>query len=107
MSSPTIIVNGKNYPLPDNFTFREMHTIKRLTGLRAGEIFTALESGDTDVVVALAVVAIKRARPSFDEDELLDSYIDSITIDAGTEEDAEDANPPAKKGSKKTETAAS
>ena len=50
------------------FTNRELHLIKQIAGVRAGELFDAMEVGDNDLVVALAHIAVKRAgrtgRPS-------------------------------------------
>lgn len=42
------------------FTNRELHEIKKQTGLRAGDLMDAFEAGDNDVVVAFALVALGR-----------------------------------------------
>lgn len=55
------------------FTNRELHTIKRISGLRAGELNEALKAGDTDLVVALAVVALQRHGKQVDEDTIWDA----------------------------------
>ena len=81
-----LIIGGKSdaageYELPDNFSFREMHVIKRITQLRAGEIYPAMAAGDTDVVAAFAIVAVTRAKPWVDAEKLvLDSEIDEVSI---------------------------
>jgi hypothetical protein len=50
------------YPLDVSyFTNRELHTIKELSKVRAGELSEALQAGDNDVLVALAVIAVQRA----------------------------------------------
>ena len=90
----TIKINGDPYPLPDNFTFREMHVIKRMTGLRAGEIYPALMAGDTDVAAAFALTALRRQHPRASEDEILDLPLDEVVIDFGEEEES-DERPPA------------
>jgi hypothetical protein len=90
---PKIVVNGERYELPDNFTYREMHRIKRLTGLRAGELFAALEAGDTDVAMAFAITAADRAGKLSDEDQFMDLEIDQIELDF-TEE--QNGGPPSK-----------
>lgn len=87
-----ITVDGVAFPMPDNFTFREMARIKRLTGLRAGELFPALAAGDTDVVFAFAVTAMFRAGQAVDEDKVLDLSIDKIELDL---EENETDSPPA------------
>lgn len=49
------------YPLDiDTLTNREYHEIKRVSGVRAGELNESLFAGDLDVVVALALIAMKR-----------------------------------------------
>ncbi len=78
-----------SYEMPNNFTFREMHLVKRITELRAGEIYPALQAGDTDVVAAFAIIAVRRAKPWLDAEKLiLDSNIDTIEI-IGDEEEEE------------------
>lgn len=84
----------KEYPLPENLTFREMQAIKRITGLRAGEVFPALYAGDTDAFLAFAYIAMRRAGEAITEDQLLDLPIDRIDLDFSEDEEA-DAGPPA------------
>lgn len=51
------------------FTNRELHLIKQIADVRAGEMFEALERGDNDVLVALAHIAVRRTggtQPSLD-----------------------------------------
>ena len=80
-----IVVDGEKYEMLDNFTYREMNRIKRLTGLRAGELFPALEAGDTDVAVAFAITAMDREGRLESEDEIMDLELDKITLDFGEE----------------------
>jgi hypothetical protein len=51
----------RRYPIPETFTYREIGTIKRVSGIRAGELEAALAAGDVDVIVALAVICATRA----------------------------------------------
>lgn len=83
------------YPLDLSFfTNRELHMIKKETGIRAGELFGAFDAGDTDLLVALAMIAIRRAgKGSPDADVLWELPAGKITLDV-TDEDA-DAGPPA------------
>lgn len=63
-------IGEKRYDITPPFTNRELHLIKQIAGVRAGEIFDALEGGDSDVLVALAHIGVRRngtARPSLDE----------------------------------------
>lgn len=74
-------IGDKKYDLNPPFTNRELHVIKTVAGVRAGEIFEALNAGDSDVLVALAHVAVIRngtARPSLEE--LWDMEAGSIDI---------------------------
>ena len=92
-----IVVDGEKYEMPDNFTYREMNRIKRLTGLRAGELFPALEAGDTDVAVAFAITAMDREGRLESEDEIMDLELDKITLDFGEESNGgppDEAAPP-------------
>jgi hypothetical protein len=88
-----IVVDGVKYDMPDNFTYREMNRIKRLTGLRAGELFPALEAGDTDVALAFAITAADRAGLLENEEQFMDLELDKIELDFSDEE--EKAGPPA------------
>lgn len=62
MSDSIIVrVHGEEFDISPPFTNRELHLIKKVSGIRAGELFDAMENGDTDLIVALAHVAVKRA----------------------------------------------
>jgi len=76
-----IIQDGEEYPLPSNFTFREMNLIKRTTGLRAGELAEGFEKGDTDVLLAFAAIARFRATGDAAYERLLDLDVQQIRID--------------------------
>lgn len=70
MSRIEISIGEKTYDIVPPFTNRELHLIKQIAGVRAGELFDAIEAGDNDVLVALAHIAVRRgdtARPSLDE----------------------------------------
>jgi hypothetical protein len=81
-----IVIDGQHYDMPDNFTYREMNRIKRLTGLRAGELFPALEAGDTDVAMAFAITAADRAGKLESEEQFFDLELDKIQLDFRDEE---------------------
>lgn len=81
---------------PDCLTNREGHTIKQMTGLRAGEFQDALSVGDSDTFVALATVVLNRAGKRFDPDLLWDSPIGAgIQILPEQIEEDDDDIPPA------------
>ncbi len=74
-------------------TNRELHTIKRLANIRAGEMSDALEAGDSDMLVALAVICLQRHGKTIDEDLIWDAQAGSITYEGAPVED--DVSPPA------------
>lgn len=77
------------------FTNRELHLIKRETGLRAGEFEDAYKSGDTDVMVALAMVAVTRAGKGSIADRFWDAQPSTLAFDfSDAEEGEDDAVPP-------------
>jgi hypothetical protein len=52
--------NGE-YPVDiETFTMRELQIIKRMSGVRAGELSEAFNGGDASVILALAVIAVRR-----------------------------------------------
>jgi len=66
----TIKLLEREYELVPPFTNRELHIVKQVAGVRAGEVWDAMEAGDNDVLVALAHIAVRRTgapRPSLDE----------------------------------------
>ena len=83
-------VHGREYDMPefDSITFREANTIKKITGLRMGELPEAFGSGDTDAMLALFVVAKMRADGTIDLNAVQDLQID--TLQFVEEEVAED-----------------
>jgi hypothetical protein len=72
-------------------TNRELHVIKKLTGLRVGEFQEALANADTDVILGIAVVALTRHGKDVHEDTLWDAEAGAITYVA----EEEPASPPA------------
>ena len=82
----------KRYTLPTSYTYREMGKIKRLTGLRSAEIEDALLAGDTDVIVAIAVIAAERSGDTVDVDKIDDLQFGAIRVEAD-DSDPTDAVP--------------
>ncbi len=85
---------------------RELHLIKRLSGVRAGELVEALLAGDSDMLVALAAVAITRTGKPLMEDLLWDAEAGTITYEGETVEEADEV-PPASSGDSPSELVAS
>lgn len=81
------------YPIDfETLTMGELHTLKRVAGVRVGEIGDALAAGDSDVVVAFALIAMQRAGKEVDEQAIWKATIDSISVEIA---DRGDAVPPA------------
>jgi hypothetical protein len=82
---------------PSYFTNKELHTIKRMTGVRAGEIQAAFGAGDNDMIVAFASIALERAGKSVYEETLWNAKVGCIELVSGTPQqdgDGDDADPP-------------
>lgn len=98
MSSIVIAIPNqvpRKYPVPESFTYRELQTIKTVTGLRPVEFEDALNSGDPDIVIALAVICAKRAGHNITAEDLMDLEVGAITVEGDDEADpttAGDAN---------------
>ena len=103
-----IKIDGQEFPFPEDFTFREMNLVKRTTGLRAGQIYDELERGDSDVVFAMAVIALRRANPLADVETLFDSKIEQIELilEPGEGEEDEESLPPAEGAAEESGAAA-
>lgn len=83
----TITVGGNTYKLVDEYTWREMSTLKRVGGVLPKHLAAALDDGDPDVVVALALISIQRVNPDFTADDLYALPMDGgILIEAEPED---------------------
>jgi hypothetical protein len=76
------------------FSNRELHRIKSMTGLRAGEIQEAFEAGDNDVLVAMGAVILMRSGKQFDDDMLWDAPAGSMSFDFSEQEDPTQGSAP-------------
>ena len=101
MATTTITVTGipgydGEYPLDlSYFTNKDLHTIKRIAGVRAGEIQAAVDADDNDLAVAFTVIALERNGKAVHEQVLWDAKVGCIAIDHKTAEAEADAVPPA------------
>lgn len=83
------------YPIDiGSFTMRELQIIKRMSGVRAGELEEAFAAGDTDLILAIAVIAVRRSGRLWESFERLawESELGAISF-VGEEEVAVDAVP--------------
>lgn len=83
------------FEVPEEFTLREMKTIKNVSGLLPGQIEEALDQGDTGIVTALVVVAANRSGRKLTEDMVLDWTLSDLEF--LPDEDDEDDKPAKKK----------
>lgn len=89
---------------PQSMTNREGHRVKVMSGVRAGELWEAMEAGDNDVMIALAAVVLTRNGKRFDEALLWDAPMGSgISFEiAEREEEAETEGPPVQEPTQET-----
>lgn len=78
---------------------RDLHTIKKLSGVRANELEEAFEAGDTDLILALAVIALEQNGHRMEKpavDALWNAPIGKISLAVPDEEEEEipPASPP-------------
>jgi hypothetical protein len=80
--------------LGGEFTNRELHTLKTIAGVRAGELEEAADMGDNDLVVAFAVIALQRSGrfPKVNVDAIWDAPVGKVTYIE--DEEAEPESPP-------------
>ena len=64
--------------LDDRFTYGELSLIKKIAGARGAEISEAMEAGDMDIIVALTMVALKRAGQEVPVSRLMDAKVGAI-----------------------------
>lgn len=88
-----------DYPIDFDFSNRELHTIKQISGVRAGEIVEAGLKGDNDLVIALTMIALRRTGQVVNEDLIWDAKAGKITFVA----DEADAVPPPQQSSDDSE----
>lgn len=73
-----------SYEFDDSrFTMGDLRTIKRIAGVRAGELTEALEAGDTDLMVAIAVIALERNGVTVSEHDLWGADLGQIDLALG------------------------
>lgn len=72
----------------------ELHLIKKLTGLRAGELGEAFDAGDSDLSVAIAAVTIERTGKRVAPDEIWKITKITVVFDDEEESEEDDASPP-------------
>lgn len=87
------------YPLDfgSGLTNGELHKIKEIAGVRAGELQAAMEAGDNDLIVAFAFILLARAGLAVNVEALWNAPMGAIEHKSGDEAEVEaegDARPP-------------
>jgi hypothetical protein len=78
--------NVKRYPMPDEFTYGEMRTLKAITGLMPVQFEAAISGGDAETIMALAVIAGRRVGDEVEMEALDGLPYGAVTIE-GDEDD--------------------
>ena len=81
----------KRWPMPDEFTYGEMRTLKALTGLMPVQFEGAISGGDADTIMALAVIAAKRSNEDLEMETLDGLAYGAVTIEDPDEDRPTDA----------------
>lgn len=78
-----------------NLSNRDFHDIKRIAGYTPPELEDALARGDTDLIVALSVIALRRSKKfeRIDEDLLWDAGAGNFDAEPIEQPKADDADP--------------
>ena len=80
------------------FTNRELYEIRKISGLRAGELIEGLEANDTSAYVGVAAVVLARhgkiRLDGADVEDLWNAKVGAITIELGDQSADDDADPP-------------
>lgn len=84
---------------PYAMTMRERHRVKEICGMSGMQVMEGLLVEDTDLMVALAAVAIERAKGACDVNQLWDQEGLKIRLDFTEEARAADARPPERSAS--------
>lgn len=76
----------QRFEVPESFTYREMRQMRQITGLNPADLEEALQEGNGDLAVALAVISASRAGVELDPEELYDLDFGAITAEGDDDE---------------------
>jgi hypothetical protein len=86
-----LLIKGKEYQIPERFTYRELSLFKRMTGVSPQQADALLRAGDPDAIAAVALICLRREDPYVSEDIVLDMEIQDI---GGKKEEGDKEGPP-------------
>jgi len=79
-----------DYPIDiEQFTNRDLHMIKEVSGVRAGELGDEFARGNNDLIVAVALIAAKRNGRDIPPDDLWDAPVGKIALIVDGDADAD------------------
>jgi len=103
-----VTVKGTEYVVDSEFTGWEWRLIKQVAGVRVREYEAAVIAGDYDLMVAIAMIAMRRHGVEATEGDLLDEPGGVIIIDLEDIEelDPTEPSPPPRRGRAKNPSGA-
>lgn len=69
------------FEVPESYTYREIKTMRQITGLEPAQFEDAVEKGNADLAIALAVVSSARAGRPVDPERLYDLPFGAIMVE--------------------------
>lgn len=79
------------FEVPESYTYREIKTMRQITGLEPAQFEDAVEKGNADLAIALAVVSSSRAGKPLNPDALYDLPFGAIMVEEDEERPTEAA----------------
>lgn len=80
------------YEVPEAFTYREIKTMRQITGLEPAQFEAAVDQGNADLAIALAVVSSARAGKPVEAEQLYDLPFGAIMVEEDEERPTEAAD---------------
>lgn len=81
-----------DYPIDiGSFTMRELQIIKRMSGVRAGELEEAFGAGDSSLILAVCVIAVRRNGKAWEAFEQIAWESDTAAIEFVVAEEEDEA----------------
>jgi hypothetical protein len=85
-----VFVDGREYRVPETFTYREIKLMKTLTGLRPGELLEAIALQDPDAAIAMAAICLLRSGELRNPNALYEKDAGSIVLDLEDDDQDDD-----------------
>lgn len=69
------------FEVPESYTYREIKTMRQITGLEPAQFEDAVANGNADLAIALAVVSSARAGKQINPEQLYDLPFGAIMVE--------------------------